>query len=258
MKVVILCGGIGARLKEETEFRPKPLVKVGEMPVLWHVMKIYSHFGFKDFILCLGYKGEMIKEYFLNFEAMTNDFTLNLRKKPRIKLYDKSPLEDWKITFVDTGQTAQTGARIMKIKKYIGTNKDFLLTYGDGVSNVDIKQLVAYHRKMNKTVTVTGVHSTSVFGLIEPKNGLVKTFREKPKLQDIISGGFFVCNSSVFQYLSDNDACVFEDKPLRTLAKNNDLALYQHGGFWYAMDTQKHVNHLNELWESGNPPWKIW
>ncbi len=261
-KVVILCGGRGTRLKEETEFRPKPLVRVGGMPILWHIMKIYSHFGFRDFILCLGYKGEMIREYFLNFEEMTNNFTLDLRAKNRGKKriihHSKTPLEDWKITFVDTGQEAQTGARIYRIREHVDNDKDFFLTYGDGVADIDLHMLLAYHRTMKKPVTVTGVHSRSVFGLIEHERGLVRTFREKPKLVDVISGGFFVCTPEVFGYLNNEDSFIFEDKPLKTLARKKRLALFTHEGFWYCMDNQKHVDELNRLWFSGKAPWKIW
>ena len=195
MKVVILCGGKGTRLKEETEFRPKPLVRIGEMPIIWHIMKIYSYYGYKDFIVCLGYKGEMIREYFLNFEEMTNDFTLFLgtgKRSKKILHHHKRKPENWRITFVDTGQEAQTGTRVYRIRKFIQKGEDFFLTYGDGVADIDIKALYAHHKKMNKVLTVSGVHSLSVFGLIEHSKGLVKTFREKPKLEDVISGGFFV------------------------------------------------------------------
>lgn len=260
-QVVILCGGKGTRLKEETEFRPKPLVQIGNMPILWHIMKIYSHYGFYDFILCLGYKGEMIKEYFLNFNEMTSDFTMELdsdNKTKHIFYKDKSSLNNWRITFVDTGQEAQTGARIYRIKDYLKKDEDFLLTYGDGVANIAIDKLLKHHRKMKKTLTVSGVHPSSVFGLIEHNNGLVKTFREKPKIEDIISGGFFVCTTDVFNYLNSSDSCVFEDRPMKTLAKRKELALYKHEGFWYCMDNQKHVDELNKLWLSGKSPWKIW
>lgn len=261
-KVVILCGGRGTRLNEETEFRPKPLVQIGNMPILWHIMKIYSHFGFRNFILCLGYKGGMIKDYFLNFQEMVHDFTLDFHIKNSSKrsiTYDStSNLEDWKITFVDTGPEAQTGTRIYRIRDYINKNEDFLLTYGDGIADINIDRLLKYHRKMKKTVTVSGVHSLSVFGLIEEENGLVKTFREKPKIEDIISGGFFVCTKKVFNYLDNTESCIFEDKPMKSLAKKKELALYKHEGFWYCMDNQKHVDELNRMWLSGKPPWRIW
>lgn len=259
MKVVILCGGKGTRLHEETEFRPKPLVRIGEMPILWHIMKIYSHYGYKDFILCLGYKGEMIKDYFLNFEEMVNNFTLHLRaKNKRIVHHNEERLENWKITFVDTGKEAQTGTRICRVKDYLGEDENFFLTYGDGVADINIKALLDCHQKAKKTVTVSGVYSRSFFGLIEHRGGLVKTFKEKPKLEDVISGGFFVCNKNVFKYLSNSDSCIFENEPLKLMAKKRELALYKHNGFWYCMDTQKHVDELNKFWNSGEAPWKIW
>lgn len=258
-KVVILCGGKGTRLREETEFRPKPLVKIGNMPILWHIMKTYSYYGYNDFILCLGYKGDMIKDYFLNFEEMTNDFTLSLRSNTKkIVHHNTSHLEDWRITFVDTGQEAQTGARIARIKDYLPKNQPFFLTYGDGVSDIPIAKLMQFHKESRKIATVAGVHSISVFGLIEHNNGLVKTFREKPMLEDIISGGYFVANTSLFDYVQDRDDCVFEDKPLKQLVKDKELALYKHNGFWYCMDTQKHVEELNRIWQSGKAPWQVW
>lgn len=258
-KVVILCGGIGTRLKEETEFRPKPLVRIGTMPILWHIMKIYSHYGFNEFILCLGYKGEMIKNYFLNFEELSNDFSLNLRSKDeKITHRRAEALENWKITFVDTGQESQTGTRIHRIKEYVEDDDEFFLTYGDGVADINILELLKHHRKMNKSITVSGVHPISVFGLIEYKDGLVKTFREKPRIDDVISGGFFVCTPKIFKYLNDSDDCIFENKPLKTLAKKKELSLYRHEDFWYCMDTHKHVDELNKLWNSKKAPWKIW
>lgn len=259
VKVVILCGGKGTRLREETEFRPKPLIHIGDMPILWHIMKTYSFYGYNDFILCLGYKGEMIKKYFLYFEELTNDFTLHLRsQETRITHHNTGPLENWHITFVDTGQEAQTGARIAKIRKYIGSDDYFLLTYGDGVANINLDALIDHHKKMDKVLTVTGVHSMSVFGILKHKDGLVKSFREKPKIDDTISGGYFVCSNKVFDYLSEDDACIFEDKPMKRLAREQQLAMYQHDGFWYCMDTHKHYEELNAIWQKGEAPWKVW
>lgn len=259
MKAVIFCGGKGTRLYEETEFKPKPLVQVGNMPILWHVMKLYASYGVKEFILCLGYKGNMIKEYFLNFEEMSNDFTLTLRScENKVMHHCGSSLEDWSITFKDTGLENQTGSRLSKIKELIGDDEDFFLTYGDCVSDVDIDDLLDFHKKKGTVLTLTGVQPVSPFGMITVKNGLVETFKEKPKLKGIINGGFFVCNKKVFDYVSDDIDCVFEEKPMETLASEGQLAVYEHSGFWYAMDTQKHVNELNVMWSSGNPPWKIW
>lgn len=259
MKVVILCGGKGTRLHEETEFKPKPLVRIGGMPILWHIMKMYSAFGHKDFILCLGYKGEMIKDYFLSFEEMANDFTLNLRsKESRIAYHENENLDDWKISFIDTGLETQTGGRIKRIEKFIDDGEDFFLTYGDGVSNVDINQLYQFHQSKNRILTLTGVHPMSPFGVIEFKDGVALSFKEKPKLEGVISGGFFVCNKKIFNYLTSEESCIFEEQPMRSLADNGQLAVYEHNDFWYSMDTQKHVNELNKMWESGDSPWKVW
>ena len=259
MKVVILCGGKGTRLHEETEFRPKPLVQVGGMPILWHIMKIYSHFGYKEFILCLGYKGYMIKEYFLNFEYMSNDFTLDLRSKTdKIGLCNHSSLEDWKITFADTGLNTQTGGRISMIEKYVNADEDFFLTYGDCVSNVNINELYAFHKMKNKTVTMTGVHPPSFFGIVTHENGIVTSFKEKPQDESTVNGGFFVCNRKVFDYLSDDPALIFEEESLCNMVEDKEIALFNHRDFWHQMDTQKHCNALNEMWDKGNAPWKIW
>lgn len=259
MKVVILCGGKGTRLHEETEFKPKPLVRIGGMPILWHIMKLYSTYGHKDFVLCLGYKGEMIKDYFLNFEEMANDFTLNLRSKEnRIVHHEDKNLDDWKITFVDTGLETQTGGRIKRIERHIGDDEDFLLTYGDGLSNVDLNELYRFHKAKGCILTMTGVHPMSPYGLIEYQDGIASSFKEKPRLEDIVSGGFFVCQRKLFSFLSPDENCIFEEEPMRNLADRGQLAVFEHNGFWYAMDTQKHVNELNAIWNAGKAPWKIW
>ena len=259
MKVVILCGGKGTRLYEETEFKPKPLVEIGYMPILWHIMKIYSAFGYNEFILALGYKGCMIKEYFLNYQELSNDFTLNLRSKhSKIIYYNNSNPEDWNITFVDTGLETQTGARIAKIKDFIGNDDNFFLTYGDGVSDVNIHDLYSFHIAQNKVLTLTGVHPPSPFGIITVENGIVTSFKEKPLLSGLINGGFFVCNKKIFDYLSDHPDCIFEETPMKTLSKEKAIAVFEHNGFWFAIDTQKHVHELNKIYDSGNIPWKIW
>lgn len=258
MKVVILCGGYGTRLKEQTEYMPKPLIEIGGMPILWHIMKIYSHYGFKEFILCLGYKGDMIKDFFLNFEEMSNDFTLNLRsKEKRIYHHENDNLEDWKIHFVDTGLDTQTGARIARIKHLIGDDEDFFLTYGDGVAKIDINELYRYHKKNNKILTLTAVNPQSPYGIIEIENNIVKSFKEKPSLQGKVSGGFFVCNKKLFGYLSADENCIFEEEPMKNLTKNGQIAAFELDDFWFAIDTQKHVNQLNKFWET-NPEWKFW
>lgn len=234
-------------------------MRIGGMPILWHIMKIYSAFGYKDFILCLGYKGEMIKEYFLNFEEMVNDFTLNLRsQEARIVYHEKEKLDDWTITFVDTGLETQTGGRIKRIEKFMGDSEEFFLTYGDGLSNIDISQLYRFHQIKKRILTLTGVHPTSQYGLIEFHDGVALSFKEKPRLEDVISGGFFVCNRRIFDYLTRDEGCIFEEEPMRTLAEEGQLAVFEHNDFWYAMDNQKHVNELNRIWESGKVPWKLW
>lgn len=256
MKVVILCGGMGTRMREETEFKPKPLVPIGRMPVLWHIMKIYSHYGFKDFILCLGYKGEMIKEYFLNFEEMTNDFTLNLRsKKEKVTHHNKERLEDWNITFVDTGFETNTGGRVKGIEHLVDGD-EFFLTYGDGLSNVNISRLLDYHRSKKKVGTLTAINPTSPFGIIEVANGIAKSFKEKPRLEGLINGGFFVFNKKIFDYLEENS--ILEEEPLKRLTAEKGLAVYEHNDFWQCMDTFKDVERLNKMWREGDTPWKVW
>lgn len=260
MKVVILCGGQGTRLREETEYRPKPLVPIGDMPILWHIMKIYSHYGYKEFILCLGYKGEMIKEYFLNFEELTNDFTLNLRSKAeRIIHHNKATLENWNITFVDTGINAQTGSRVARIKEFIGKDKEFFLTYGDGVAAINIRELLKFHKKHGQIGTITGVRPCSRFGEIMVKGEQVVKFNEKPPVpHSYINGGFFVLKREFFKYLSTSDDCVLEKKPLEALVKDKELVMYPHGGYWQCMDTYRDSLLLNENWRQGKAPWKVW
>lgn len=259
MKVVILCGGKGTRLREETEYKPKPLVLIGSKPILWHIMKNYSHYGYNDFVLCLGYKADMIKDYFLRLHESVNDFTLDFRHpKPKTIIHGKNHDKNWKITFADTGINTETGARIAQVKKYIN-GQDFFLTYGDGVADIDIKKLYRFHKAQKKIATVTGVRPTTFLGCLEVGGNSVKKYREKPVLKnEWVNGGFFVCNNKIFDYLSTKENCIFERKPLNDLAKNNQLVVYRHDGFWYTMNTYKEVEELNKMWESGNPAWKIW
>lgn len=258
MKVVILCGGLGTRLKEETEFRPKPLVEIGGRPILWHIMKIYAHYGFKDFVLCLGYKGELIKEYFLNYEAMNNDFSIHLGDRNSIRYHSNHMEHDWNITLVDTGEQAQTGTRIKRIEKYINSD-NFMVTYGDGVGNINIKKLMERHLSCKKIGTVTGVHPSSRFGELTVRGNIVLEFSEKPQVHDgFINGGFFVFNKRVFKYLNNDDNCILEREPLEKLARENQLTAFMHKGFWNCMDTQRERDILNKLWQEGDPPWKIW
>jgi len=258
MKVVILCGGRGTRLKEETEFRPKPLVRIGNKPVLWHIMKIYAHYGFKDFILCLGYKGDMIKEYFLNYEIMNSDFTIQLGNRNNIQFHSNHQEEDWSVTLADTGEKAETGARIKRIEKYIDSDL-FMVTYGDGVANLNIKELLKFHKAHRKIGTMTGVHPSSRFGELVIKDNRVVEFNEKPQVKEgLINGGFFVFNKEFFNYLKEDDNCYLERQPLEKLAKEGELMVYPLDGFWQCVDTYRELEVLNNLWKFPNPPWKVW
>ena len=258
MKAVILCGGKGTRLREETEFKPKPMVLVGGKPILWHIMKLYSHYGVRDFILCLGYKGHMIKEYFLNYNEFTHDFTLIIGSGKKKIVHHGNRTPNWNITFADTGEECGTGSRIARVKKYIGRDQRFLLTYGDGVADVDIGKLLRHHRKHAKTVTVTGIKPRNPFGVLEVTDALVRTFAEKPQSQDWTNGGFFVCERKVFHHLSDDGECIFEQTPLRMLATKGELAIYPHDGFWHCVDTFKDLKGLDALHQQGHRPWMLW
>jgi glucose-1-phosphate cytidylyltransferase len=256
--VVILAGGFGTRLREQTEFIPKPMVPIGTRPILWHIMKIYSHSGFKRFIICLGYKGEIIKEYFLHYRIRSSDFTINLGNHEDPVIHNLHSEDKWEITLSDTGLKAMTGARIKKIEKYIDTDS-FLLTYGDGVANIDVRKLVEFHVSHGKLATITGVKPPPRFGELITQEERVVEFSEKPQAgSGMINGGFFVLNRGVFNYLSDDDHCTLEKEPLERLAKDQELMVFKHDGFWQCMDTLRDVNLLNEYWGSGKVPWKIW
>ncbi|WP_026881238.1 glucose-1-phosphate cytidylyltransferase [Clostridium akagii] len=255
MKAVILCGGKGTRMREETEYRPKPLVEIGGKPILWHIMKIYSQYGINEFILCVGYKGDMIKQYFMDMYWRNNDFTLDINGDEKVTFHTKEN-ENWKVTIVDTGLETMTGGRLKKIEKYIN-DEDFLMTYGDGVSDVNIKESIEFHRIKGKLATITGVHPMSPFGLLEVDNGIVKAFKEKPKLKDLINGGYMILNRKVFSYLGEED-CMFEEKPLSKLVGDLELAVYEHNGFWTAIDTFKDIEKINKMWKSGDRPWVGW
>jgi len=257
MKAVILCGGEGTRLREETEYKPKPLVTVGGLPILWHIMKTYSAYGIREFVLCLGYKGEMIKQFFLTHELMHNDFTIHLGDRVHDKIHKDEPAEDWAITFVDTGLKSMTGLRLKRIERYIGTD-NFFATYGDGLADLDIRETLTTHRRLNATATLTGVHPRSKFGLIQPgKGGLVEKFVEKPRLYDYMNGGYYVFRKDIFDYLEADESCVLETK-LEMLAGKKQLGMHKHEGFWYAMDTYKDFLELNKMWDEGVRPWKKW
>lgn len=257
MKAVILCGGMGTRLREETEFRPKPLVEIGGKPILWHIMKTYAHYGIKEFVLCLGYKGNLIKEYFLNYRVMQSDFTLRLDSPAHPQYHCGIDPVDWSITFAETGAEAMTGARVKRIAKYIGEDT-FFLTYGDGVADIDIGKLLEFHRRHGKIGTVTGVRSNSQFGEMVVMEGRVDRFSEKPPSEEsYISGGYFVFDRRFFDYLSEDDNCVLEREPIEKLSRDGQLMGYLHPGYWYCMDTYRDFVALNELWRQG-APWKIW
>jgi glucose-1-phosphate cytidylyltransferase len=256
MKAVILAGGIGSRISEETVVRPKPLVEIGNMPIIWHIMKIYSFYGIKEFIICCGYKGYLIKEYFANYSLHSSDITIDINKNT-IDVHKKNA-ENWKVTLVDTGENTLTGGRILQIKNYI--HDDFLLTYGDGVANINIKKLIEFHKKKKKLATVTVVQPIGRFGIvdIDKKNNLIKNFSEKPKGDGSwINGGFFVLKKDIFKFIKDENT-IWEKEPLEKLSKNNQLCGFAHNSFWYAMDTLRDKNYLDSLWHSKKAPWKIW
>jgi glucose-1-phosphate cytidylyltransferase len=259
MKAVILCGGQGTRLREETEFKPKPMVPIGGMPILWHIMKMYSHYGIRDFVLCLGYRGDMIKQYFLNQELMSRDFTISLKGGKKIVHDGVGGIEDWNITLAETGANAMTGARVKRIEKYI-EGEEFMLTYGDGLADVNVNEVLKFHRKCGTTGTLTGANPQSRFGMVKTDDkGVITEFVEKPVMfNDFINGGFYVFNRKLFDYLDNDESCVLETKPLSTLAKERQLSMYKHKGFFHAMDTYKDYLDLNKIWDSGNVPWKVW
>jgi glucose-1-phosphate cytidylyltransferase len=260
MKVVILCGGKGTRLREETEYRPKPMVPIGNRPILWHIMKIYASQGFKDFVLCLGYKGDMIKDYFRNYLWMTSNVTLKLGRKPDVRFHNHHDEEDWTVTLADTGEETLTGGRISRIQQFIGDDPDFFLTYGDGVGNIDLKASLEFHRKQAKKLTLTAVRPPGRFGELGlEESGLVREFNEKPQVTEgRINGGFFVASSKIFDYLKDSDQTMFENQPMRKLASEGELMAYRHDGFWQPMDTFSEANMLNKMWADGKAPWKTW
>lgn len=258
MKVVIFCGGKGYRIREETEFRPKPMVEIGGKPMLWHIMNIYSHYGYSDFVLCLGYKGNMIRRYFLHYLAMNNDVVVDLKSEgiisfPRLK--DRPP---WRITLVDTGLEAMTGARLKRVQKYIDTDL-FMLTYGDGLADVNIRNLVNFHKRSKKIGTITGVHPSPRFGELIYERNQVKKFSEKPySKKSLINGGFFVFDRRIFKYVNNRDGCTFEKEPLENLARDGQLGYYSHPRFWHCMDTFRDMRYLNQLCKQKKAPWIIW
>lgn len=245
-------------MREESEFRPKPLVDVGGRPILWHIMKLYAHHGFRDFILCLGYKGNMIKEYFLNYEAFNNDFTIRLGQQQHIVYQNAHEEQDFNVVLANTGADAFTGARVKRAAKYM-TGDTFMVTYGDGVSDVDIGKVIDFHRSHGKLATVTAVRPSSRFGLLDvDEDGNVLSFAEKPRLDSWVSAGFFVFERKVLDYIEDNDTCALEEEPLKRLVHDQQIAAYKHEGCFYAMDTYREYLHLNELWDRGEATWAVW
>jgi glucose-1-phosphate cytidylyltransferase len=257
LDVIILCGGLGTRLREETEFKPKPMVEIGGRPIVWHIMKHYSAFGVRNFILCLGYKGDSIRDYFLNYRRRNSDFAVDLSDGTVEELSNGFD-EDWRVVLAETGHDTLTGARIRKALKYVRGNR-FMATYGDGVCDVDLGALVRHHETMRRLATVTAVHPSSRYGELAIADGTVRTFREKPQVNDgWINGGFFVFERGAFDRLGAEDNESLEQGVLENLAKEGDLAVYQHPGFWQCMDTYREMQLLNELWNRGSAPWRSW
>lgn len=261
MQVVILCGGLGTRLREETEFRPKPMVNIGTRPILWHIMKTFASQGHADFVLALGYKGEMIKDYFLNYEAMNNDITVELGKPASAQLHSCHDECGWKVTLASTGEKTLKGARLKKVERYI-TGDTFFLTYGDGVANVDLEALLAFHQSHGKMVTLTGVNPASLFGELKVEGDSVARFHEKPTgpgaATKLVNGGYMVMNRAIFERLTDDENCDLEYGPLERLAEEGQLMVYRHTGFWACMDTLRDTERLNKLWDAGQAGWKVW
>ena len=257
MKAVLLAGGFGTRISEESEFRPKPMIEIGGMPILWHIMKGYSAYGVNEFVICAGYKQHVIKEWFADYFLHTSDVTFDFTKNNEITVHNKHA-EPWKVTVVDTGLNTMTGGRVRRIRPYVG-DEPFFLTYGDGLSDVDIDKLYQYHLSHGKCVTLTTVSIAQQKGVLDiADDGTITSFREKDDLDGVvINGGFMVCNPGIFDYLED-DRTVLEQKPMRALAKDGELMSYYHEGFWQCMDTKREKDLLEELWDSGKAPWKVW
>lgn len=259
MKVVILAGGLGTRISEESYLKPKPMITIGDQPILWHIMKLYSHYGFHDFVICCGYKGHVIKEYFADYYLHRSDVTFDFSEGNRMTVH-QNVAEPWRVTLVDTGLNTQTGGRVKRVQKYIGDDP-FMLTYGDGVSDIDLQALLAHHKSSGKLATITGIQPGGRFGVLDldEQGSTITGFREKAKEDGgWINGGFMVMEPEVFQYLSSREDCVLERAPLEGLAREGKLGVYKHNGFWQCMDTQRDKYFLEERWASGQAPWKIW
>jgi glucose-1-phosphate cytidylyltransferase len=256
MKAVILAGGLGTRLSEETDLKPKPMIEIGGKPILWHIMKMYTTYGINDFVICCGYKGYLIKEYFANYFMHQSDVTFDMKKNSILVHEERS--EPWTVTLVDTGENSMTGGRLGRVAEYIKNEEAFCFTYGDGVSDVNIKELIAFHQKHGKDATLTSVYPPGRFGALDIQDNQVMQFREKPKGDGaLINGGFFVLSPKVLKRI-DGDDCIWEQEPLKGLAKDDSLMAYTHDGFWQPMDTLRDMVHLQELWDNDRAPWKSW
>ncbi len=256
MKAVLLAGGLGTRLREETEYRPKPMVEVGGRPIIWHIMKGFAHHGISDFVVCTGYRSEVIKDFFLNYEGRTHDFTVRLGQPAEVTYHSTHDESGWQVTVADTGQTTMTGGRVKRIQDHIGDER-FMVTYGDGLADVDIPALLDFHESHGRLATVTTIRPLSRFGVMDmTEEGAVEQFREKPLTDGYVNGGFFVFEPGVFDYLDDE--CVLEQAPLEALAKDGQLMAFRHEGFWQPMDTYREFTMLNEMWDRDEAPWKVW
>ena len=256
MKAVLLAGGLGTRLREETEYRPKPMVEVGGRPIIWHIMKGFAHHGISDFVVCTGYRGEVIKDFFLFYEGRTHDFTVRLGQPAEVTYHSAHDESGWQVTVADTGQTTMTGGRVKRIQDHIGDER-FMVTYGDGLADVDIPALLDFHESHGRLATVTTIRPLSRFGVMDmTEEGAVEQFREKPLTDGYVNGGFFVFEPGVFDYLDDE--CVLEQAPLEALAKDGQLMAFRHEGFWQPMDTYREFTMLNEMWDRDEAPWKVW
>lgn len=261
MKAIILCGGQGTRLREHTEVRPKPMVEIGGRPVLWHIMKLYAFHGITDFILCLGYKAHVIKDYFLNYRAMNEDFTVNLGRDGEITLHGDSGVEEnWRVTLADTGEDTMTGARVLRAARYLAAEDEtFMVTYGDGLSDVNLHAVLDIHERQGRCATITGVRPPSRYGELQTVGSQVVAFSEKPQVgQGLINGGFFCLSKRFLGYLSDDPSCVLERLPLEKCAADGELSVFEHPGFWQCMDTFRDWQSLEAQWASGDAPWKVW
>jgi len=260
MKAVILCGGQGTRIRDANELLPKPMLPIGGKPIVWHIMKMYARHGVKEFVLCLGYKGWLIKEFFLNYKAMTTDLTVTLGQHGAVEVLGRTDEEDWRVTLAETGEETMTGGRVAAVRKYVEGDEPFLLTYGDGVSDVDVGRSIAFHKAHGKVATVTAVRPPGRFGEMVIEGGKVTEFNEKPQATEgFINGGFFVLDGrKIWRYLGEDRRTLFEREPLQKLAQERELAAFSHTGYWQPMDTAREYGLLNELWASGKAPWKTW